>query len=194
MHNQKNACRKQIRASLSSMSEEEHTKSSLVASEHLLASALWEKSAILCLFVSYGTEIETRYLLTKAWEQQKKVYLPRCFSLESGIMDFFLCSGMDDLAVGAYGILEPRDSIVAQGALSLAPDMLLVPGLAFTLTGQRMGKGGGYYDRFMAREMCQTSQRVGFGFSRQIVPSIPIEPWDVPLHFLCTDTGFFPSS
>jgi 5-formyltetrahydrofolate cyclo-ligase len=68
------------------------------------------------------------------------------------------------------------------------PDVVVVPGLAFTVEGERLGQGGGWYDRFLSniRPICTT---IGVGFGQQLVESIPTEPHDVTLDHVVTDLG-----
>lgn len=73
------------------------------------------------------------------------------------------------------------------------PDVVVVPGLAFTASGDRLGQGGGWYDRFLSRVRpnCTT---IGVGFNPQIVSSLPTEAHDVTLDFVVTDGGLVPAS
>ena len=91
------------------------------------------------------------------------------------------CSG-DMLHVGAFGIAEP-DGPAADPAVV---DVVLVPGLAFTRDGRRLGQGGGFYDRFlpMLRAGCVT---IGVCFAEQVVEDLPSEEHDWVLHDLVTD-------
>lgn len=181
-----------MRSLLKELSLGERASLSEQASQQLVACSLWQEARHVCLFVSYGVEIETRFLLMTAWNQEKNVYLPKCWPHEPGSMDFFLCKGYGELRSGQFGILEPSEEIAVQerALKSFAPpDLILVPGLAFTPGGLRLGKGGGYYDRFMAKEICRNSTRIGFAFGLQVVESLPAEPWDLALHYLCTETG-----
>jgi 5-formyltetrahydrofolate cyclo-ligase len=68
------------------------------------------------------------------------------------------------------------------------PDVVLVPGLAFTRAGARLGQGGGWYDRFLPLTRPQCTM-IGVGFREQLVESVPIEPHDVHLHAVVTDAG-----
>lgn len=67
-------------------------------------------------------------------------------------------------------------------------DAVVVPGLAFTVEGHRLGQGGGWYDRFLVR-LPQAVLTVGVGFDGQLVGGLPVEPHDVPLHAIATETG-----
>ncbi len=68
------------------------------------------------------------------------------------------------------------------------PDVVIVPGIAFTAAGDRLGQGGGWYDRFLVdiRDGCVT---IGVGFEPQLVDSLPTEPHDVRLELVITDAG-----
>jgi 5-formyltetrahydrofolate cyclo-ligase len=80
-------------------------------------------------------------------------------------------------------VAVPGDDVVASW-----PDVVIVPGLAFTLHGDRLGQGGGWYDRFLAetREDCTA---IGVGFDVQIVDELPVEVHDVRLHDVVTESG-----
>lgn len=88
------------------------------------------------------------------------------------------------LAAGAFGIPEPLGAAVAPETI----DVVIVPGLAFTPDGRRLGQGGGYFDRFLAlvRPDCVTC---GVGFAEQIVDDIPCEPHDRTLSAVITDAA-----
>lgn len=189
MHNKKTELRKQMRSRLQAMSAEDRLARSREASGYLIENALWQQASHICLFINYGAEINTGFLLQSAWEHGKHVYLPKCRPDEAGMMDFYLCRGMDDLQLGLFGIQEPRAEIACAAHALVSPDLIIIPGLAFSLKGQRLGKGAGYYDRFMGAEPYRASTRVGFAYSLQIVDEVPVDAWDLPLHYLCTDSG-----
>jgi 5-formyltetrahydrofolate cyclo-ligase len=96
-------------------------------------------------------------------------------------LDFHLAAPAD-LVVGAFGILEPPT------AAPLCPleeiELFLCPGMAFTDSGSRLGRGKGYYDRVLAASPAAT--RVGVCFREQVVPAIPVDPHDQAMHFLAT--------
>ena len=80
-------------------------------------------------------------------------------------------------------VLTPEDAVDPEW-----PDVVVVPGLAFTPSGQRLGQGGGWYDRFLVdvRDDCET---IGVCFHEQVVDALPIEPHDVAVHRVVTDLG-----
>ena len=70
-----------------------------------------------------------------------------------------------------------------------APDIIIVPGVAFDANGTRLGMGGGYYDRLLALPRYADSLRLGLAYSFQLVDSLPRQTWDVPVHAVCTELG-----
>jgi 5-formyltetrahydrofolate cyclo-ligase len=92
------------------------------------------------------------------------------------------------LQKGAYGILEPNSE-----SPILAPnnvDLILVPAVALDRQGYRLGYGGGYYDRLRAHPSWSDIPTIGITFDFAIVGSIPIDPWDLPLDAICTESGY----
>ena len=83
---------------------------------------------------------------------------------------------------------EPNGGVVSQGP----PAVVLVPGMAFTAEGSRLGRGGGFYDRFL-RTLPKSSLRIGVCFSAQIMPVLPTERHDEPVSFLLTEAGWIGS-
>ncbi|OGR20235.1 MAG: 5-formyltetrahydrofolate cyclo-ligase, partial [Deltaproteobacteria bacterium RIFOXYB2_FULL_66_7] len=67
-------------------------------------------------------------------------------------------------------------------------DIIVVPGLAFDRRGNRLGRGFGYYDRFL-ESVPESVPRVGLAFADQRIPEVPVEAWDVPVHALVTEEG-----
>ena len=96
-------------------------------------------------------------------------------------MAFFTASSPTQLLTGTHGILEPQGHTPAP-----PPDLILVPGLAFDPTGARLGRNRGYYDRFLAKTPAKT---LGLAFAFQILPHVPMEPHDIHLRAILTETG-----
>jgi 5-formyltetrahydrofolate cyclo-ligase len=131
-------------------------------------------------------EADTSVLLEEAWAGGRTVLLPLCSATEKGRMDFCACSGRQALRPGFGGILEPDPALAPATA---APDLLIVPGLAFDRQGFRLGMGGGYYDRFFLRSPWPGTVRLGLAFSFQVLEAVPREAWDCPVHALGTEKG-----
>ena len=89
------------------------------------------------------------------------------------------------IALGHYGIREPEPQLVAIQQVILNTTWL-VPGLAFTASGVRLGRGAGHYDRLFAK--FPQGKRIGIAWEMQLLPEIPQEPWDLPMDYIVTET------
>jgi 5-formyltetrahydrofolate cyclo-ligase len=126
-------------------------------------------AATVMAFVGVGGEPDTDVLFTRLEHDGKELVLPRTIGdhLEPAALG-------DGLVPGRHGIPEPRGEVVDPGSIGL----VLVPGLAFTVDGRRLGQGGGHYDRFLAR--CP-APAVGVCFAEQLLDELPVERHDVAL-------------
>lgn len=130
-------------------------------------------------FCSLPDEPDTAEALVR-WSRSKCVAVPR---VEGDAMRFFRY----DPAVmrrGAFGITEPGTEAVACDPAAL--DLIIVPGVAFTAAGQRMGRGRGYYDRYLAQPGLH-AVKIGVGYAYQLVGELPVEPHDVAMDGVVTD-------
>jgi len=114
-----------------------------------------------------------------------KLYYPRVAG--RGALAFYPHREGDGWERGPYGIPEPprpRGSRPRTGGF----DLVVVPGVAFDRKGRRLGQGFGYYDRFLGA-LPEGVTRVGLAFWHQVVPEVPVDAWDVPVHALVTEEG-----
>ncbi len=125
-------------------------------------------------FLSFSSEVITEQIHQKLWQKKANIYLPRVLSLKERTMDIVLYTKNTDLLPSNYGILEPVNSPVIS-AEDL--DIIIVPALAFSENGVRLGYGGGFYDSILnkTQKHCFT---VGICFAEQVVDSIPTETHD----------------
>ncbi len=146
----------------------------------------WDKAGEVLLYWPIRNEVDVRPLLEDAWNCGKKLFMPCCRKNEPGQMDFGVVRAEADLMSGSFGIKEPcRTRCEFPGAVS--PDLIIVPGVGFDRNGFRIGFGGGYYDRFLARPQKEGFLSVGVCYSFQLVDGFPIEPWDKNVQLVCTD-------
>lgn len=125
----------------------------------------------LLLYVSCRGEADTVRILEYARELGKAVAVPKCG--QDGCMEFYLIDGMHSLASGAYGILEPTGTELPE----ITPKTVcIVPAVAFTAAGERLGQGGGYYDRFLSRY--PQLRTVGICYRCMLLPELPSEAHD----------------
>ena len=136
-------------------------------------------------------EVEMSAFISK-FIDTKKVYLPR--SEATGDLKFISIGSQweSELQAGSFGILEPTSTL---GEL-YNPDnakstICIVPGLAFDAHGKRLGRGKSYYDRFLCHVKMQPVTRIGVCWSLQMYDSVPVDQWDVPMHYVVTEEGIF---
>lgn len=120
----------------------------------------------------------------------RRVYLPRVVG--SGSMEFINIDSewVMSLEKGAHGVIQPREGygeVFDKNALSRVA--VLVPGIAFDPRGARLGRGGGYYDRFLEGLRHYGALKIGVCWSMQIVPEVPVDPHDVHMDWICHEGG-----
>ena len=135
------------------------------------------------LFYSFGTEVATAGMAQRILGSGTRLLLP--YLAEDGAMQAAEVRAGDALDQTAYGPREPRARIAVDPE---TVDVVVTPGLAFDREGNRLGYGGGYYDRYLAR-MGGAILRVGVAFSLQLVDRVPHEQEDQPVDVVVTDQG-----
>jgi 5-formyltetrahydrofolate cyclo-ligase len=153
--------------------------------EALLSSREFLESKLIMTYVSLPAEVDTRYFIEEALKRGKRIAAP-CIDKESETIIASELSSIDDLAKGPYGIYEPKGG--AARAIPLKEiNLVVVPGIAFDKRNYRLGRGKGYYDKFLADEDLSSSSKIGLAFSFQIVDSLPLAPHDMPVSRVITD-------
>ena len=159
-------------------------KADAAIAAHLLAMPEYQEAGSLFCFVSTALEIDTRPILAQALESGKLLCVPLCTG--PGLMELRQIRSLEELAPGAYGIPEPpADSPTVPVD---AVDFAVLPCLSCNHLGQRLGKGGGYYDRFLAHYRGGT---VLLCRERLIREEIPLEPHDYPIPWVLTERGLY---
>jgi 5-formyltetrahydrofolate cyclo-ligase len=141
----------------------------------------WKTAKTVAVTVSLGSEIDTREIIERAWEEGKTVVVPKCLPKERHL-DFRRISTYNNLETVYYGLLEPKveeTSSIEKDDI----DLIVVPGLIFDKEGYRIGFGGGYYDRFL---MDAKAVKVAQAMDEQIIENIPREHHDIPVDMILT--------
>lgn len=147
----------------------------------------FEAAPLVLTYVSYGPEVDTLALIDALFSEGRRVAAPRCVPTAHS-MAFYEISDTQDLVAGYRGILEPAASITRPVTTSeMVGSVCLVPGLSFDGWGQRLGYGGGYYDRFLA---FYPGNKVGLCRSCQLsCAELPCDCHDVPVDFVVSEAG-----
>lgn len=139
---------------------------------------LQQARTVFC-YVSYGGEVETHRLIERLLAQRKTVVVPRC--KPEGKMDCVPIVKLSDLVPGVMNIPEPRADVPCVPAETV--DFAVVPAVACGRDGSRLGQGGGYYDRFLARGSCGFAAVCQADF---LLPAVPCEPHDRKMRIIVT--------
>lgn len=174
----KTEIRKSMQAMRKALSDEERSLASASVNEKLFSSELWQKAKSVFTFVSYNSEIDTYGIMRQALADKKRLFVPR---VEGQDMFFFEINDIDkELVPGAYGIMEPN----TLGQDISRAGLMIVPGLAFDSNKNRLGYGGGFYDRYLSLPNIHETVAIGFDF--QLIDSVPCEANDIKMDYIIT--------
>lgn len=140
------------------------------------------------LFYSVGSEVPTEGMSARVGSRGKRLLLP--YLDADGAMEAAEVRPGDDLAPTGYGPKEPASRVAVDPS---EVDLIVTPGLAFDRAGNRLGYGGGHYDRYLQR-MGSAAPRLGVAFSIQIVDRLPVGEGDQRVDVVVTDQGSFEAS
>lgn len=165
--------RRQIREKKRAMTESQILEASDRLRELFVNCSAYHQARTIYGYLPYNQEVRTVPMLEQALKDGKRVAVPKVFG---DTMKFIYLEDFTQVEKGYAGIPEPvADGPVAEDTEAL----VLMPGLAFTKQGDRMGYGGGFYDRFLAEEPNHPTVALCYDF--QIVESIPTEEFDIPV-------------
>lgn len=179
----KKALRQQLRGILAAIPPDELQHRSAIACRRLCEQEEYRRAEVLLLFLSTAHEVDTRHLALQAWADLKRVLAPRVSWDQRRMLPIeihSLASGVED---GYMGIREPVEGLPVPVS---DIDLVIVPGLGFDEQGNRLGRGRGFYDRFLSHPDFRGSS-CAIALEEQVVPSIPVGPSDVGVDMLVTD-------
>jgi len=146
----------------------------------------FQEASTIMLFMNFRDEVETTELAQIVLDLGKRLVLPRC--APKGVLIPALIEDLEkDIESGMWGIREPKKEELTK-VDPLEIDCILVPGAAFDTQGNRLGYGGGYYDRFFGR-LAEGTPKIALAFHCQIVDRIPVEFYDKKVDMLITEQG-----
>lgn len=138
-------------------------------------------AGMIALYKAIGGEVDLDPLFPACWSADKRTCIP-IFNAKSKIYEMAEVTVETQYSTGHYGIREP----LAPALLPMSQiDLIAVPGVAFDRKGNRLGRGGGYYDRLLDG-FSGVAAAVAFDF--QVLPKIPCEPHDRPVNWIVTET------
>ena len=181
----KSAIRRQLHEKLKAMTDADRQAKSLAATAFLVASPEFAAARIVMLYLTAAQELDTTPLALRCWQSGKTVVVPKVSWDQRRMLPVEITSLQTRMTTTGPGVREP---VSGQPMPVNLLDLVIVPGLGFTADGHRIGRGMGFYDRFLAQpDFIGVS--CGLGFEDQIVPELPVLDHDMPLSMLCTDRG-----
>lgn len=177
---EKQTLRKQIRTEMQLIPDDYFHQAGRQICRRVLKSEAYRQAKTIFCFVSHGKEPDTHSLLEQALADGKTLCVPLCKA--QGEMDAKVIHSPNELQPGSYGIPEPGEN--AETLLPSQIDLAVIPCLAASRDGKRLGKGGGYYDRFLA---AYTGKAVLLCPEKLILDTIPTEPHDIWLPKIFTE-------
>jgi len=187
VHNKsKKVLRERILTLLRNQKEEERLIKSLAIGNKLFQMGEFQKAETILFYASFDGEVETFEMMREAQKLGKTIGLPGTMKEEKEMIPTAVASLESDLETGPYGIQQPKMD-QAQTLSEDHLDMVVVPGVAFDKQNNRLGRGGGYYDRFL-ESLPPSAVTVGLAFDFQMVDSLPSqEKHDVPVSCVLTN-------
>ena len=180
--NNKDSIRKEMIETLSRLSERLYEDNSDQIASRLYEDNDWKQAQVIGITISKKPEVDTYQIIQRAWEIGKQVVVPKCDPKEKK-MSFRIITDFSQLETVYYGLFEPIEAVTMEVS-SDGIDLIIVPGLAYTREGYRLGFGGGYYDRYLLNYSGKT---LSLAFADQLVPKFPVENHDIPVSKIITN-------
>lgn len=185
---QKLLLRKEFTQARNQISEADAEHWSMQACLHAISLLHERDCKKVMVYVPFRSELNVWPIINWCWEHHIEVLVPKC-EVETSSMHIYTLYSKDQLKAGAYQILEPDPN---KTTLAISnPDIVLVPGLAYTEKGGRLGYGGGYYDRYYERMVIDGQAPIwaGIGYHNQLTAYIPMDKYDINLNIIITNKG-----
>ena len=167
----KKEIRKEVRRRIKLIGDEQRNTTSKQIFDYIASQDIFAEARCIALFAAMGDEVPTQYALDGWLAMGKHLVVPR---VEGDVMRFYDYSP-ERMQVGAFGIEEPMGDVECPAE---AIDLIIVPARAFTRRGERLGRGGGFYDKYMSLEGFR-AHKVGICFECQIFDELPTAEHDV---------------
>jgi 5-formyltetrahydrofolate cyclo-ligase len=175
--------RRKLLNSLLAIPPEQRSERSRKACRNLVSTEQFQGASTIMMFLSLPHEVDTSEAILHAWQLGKAVAVPKVswqqrhmIAVEINSLETGLSMASSGLRSPVAGVPVPFEEI----------DLVVTPGLGFDKKGNRLGRGGSYYDRFFANEELKAA-RCGFGFAEQLIDLVPVTEHDEPVEILVTD-------
>ena len=186
---EKKIIRKKIKELFKKLESDDFDRKSEAVLKKIINLPEWKNAETVVVFLSLPDEIKTDNIISRALAEGKKTAVPRIEN--SDLIFHYIRSPDSDFIIHPYGMPEPAPtSPVFEPEAADEKTLLLVPGLAFDSSCLRLGRGKGFYDRFLSG-ISASVKKIGIGYDFQIVEAVPAEEHDFPLDMIITDSSVF---
>jgi len=179
----KQQLRQQIRTQLCALTAQQRIDNSHKACKNLVDTPEFRNANTIMAFLSMPHEIETAPFILYAWQHNKTIAVPKISWQQRHMIAVVINSLETGIATEAGGLRNPVTGIPVPIE---DIDLIVTPGLAFDNSGNRLGRGGSYYDRFFSSEKLNAT-KCAFAFSEQIVNQVPVTDSDKPVDMIVTE-------
>ncbi len=181
----KSSLRRMLRQQRVALPRDQRREKARRCARHALRALLARKVRRVAVYIDYQSELSTQPLIHGLIDRGVRVYVPRLIGAAN--MRMIELRSDTRLQRNRHGIAEPCGRSHARPRQL---DAIVLPLTGFDLQGRRLGTGGGYYDRFLSDLRGRPKPwRLGYAYALQQCASLPADPWDVPLHAVCTERG-----
>ncbi|MEN6386825.1 MAG: 5-formyltetrahydrofolate cyclo-ligase [Phycisphaerales bacterium] len=182
---EKQQLRQKIRAQLTAITPQRRIDMSHKACKNLVDTPEFHGANTIMAFLSMPHEIETAPFILYAWQHNKTIAVPKISWQQRHMIAVVINSLDTGIATEAGGLRNPVTGIPVPIE---DIDLIVTPGLAFDDKGNRLGRGGSYYDRFFSNEKLR-AKKCAFAFAEQVVDNVPITQSDKPVDMIVTEKG-----
>lgn len=180
----KKILRHQVLENRSKLGSQKHKEFSNIILNSILNSLYYKNAKTIMTFISFMDEVDTHEFIKKSIEDGKDIVVPITIP-ETKELKLSLVKNFDELETGYYNILTPKEEFLRFIDPQLV-DLIIVPGVVFDRYGFRVGYGGGYYDRFLAK-IEKRVPKIAIAFDIQIIDKVPREYYDIPVDYIYTE-------
>ena len=175
--------RRELLNCLLSITSQQRSEKSRKACKNLVSIPQFQNASMVMMFLSLPHEVDTSEAILHAWQLGKAIAVPKVSFQQRHMIAVQINSLETEISTEASGLQNPVEGVpVAFEEI----DLVVTPALGFDKKGNRLGRGGSYYDRFFANTELKAS-RCGFGFAEQLVEKIPVTDHDQPVDIIVTE-------
>jgi 5-formyltetrahydrofolate cyclo-ligase len=183
----KNKLRKEIRGKRDKIAAYERKNKSEIIAEKFYLTDYYTKAYKILAYYPFGSEVDTTLLIIRALENNKSIILPKVFDRELKL--YYLDKLSGQLEKSKYGIMEPITRFCRPAKIKDI-ELAIIPGLGFDKNLNRLGYGGGFYDRLLTL-IPEEIKKIALCFDIQILDSIPATEHDIKIDVLITESKIY---